>query len=146
VVARATALVLFLAGLVSADVARRAYVACRAGERYLEWHKDPTLQRAHWDAWLKTREAAFDAAVIRGEMGEGERTWRSRAAKAEHDERVAESALKYAVRWFETASDLFSTPPSPWSARARALLGPAREDWRRELAAKGLALDDFPSR
>lgn len=144
--ARAAALAAFLAALVYADVARRAYVACREGERYLLWHRRPELRREHWDAWLKAREASFDAAVARGEMGAIERSWRGRTAKAERDERVSESSLKYAVRWFETAVDLFSTPPSPWAARARAKLGPAREEWRRELAASGLALEDFPSR
>ncbi|MBI5201074.1 MAG: hypothetical protein HY925_05765 [Elusimicrobia bacterium] len=145
-VGRALSLLLFLGALVWADVARRAYVSCRAGERYLEWNRNPKLQREHWDAWLKKREAFFDAELARGAMTKDERMWRSRAAKAEYDERVSESNLKYAVRWFETTVDLFSMPPSPWSAEAKALLGPAREDWRRELASKGLSLDDFAAR
>lgn len=143
---RVAAVAAILAAAVYADIAARAYSACLEGERYLEWHRRPELQRAHWDAWLKGREAGLDAKRRLGEMTEEELSWRLRLARAERDERASESALKYAVRWFETAVDLFSTPPSPWSRRARDRLGPAREEWRRELAAKGIRLEDFPYR
>lgn len=143
---RAAAVAAILAAAVYADIAARAYWACREGERYLEWHRRPELQREHWDGWLKGREAAFEARRRRGEMNEEELAWRLRLARAERDERSSESPLKYAVRWFETAVDLFSTPPSPWSRRARERLGPAREAWRLESAAQGLRLEDFPYR
>ncbi|MBI4347798.1 MAG: hypothetical protein HY553_13160 [Elusimicrobia bacterium] len=143
---RVAAVAAILAAAVYADIAARAYSACLEGERYLEWHRRPDLQREHWDAWLKGRREAFEAERRRGALTEEELAWRLRLARAERDERVSESALKYAVRWFETASDLFSTPPSPWSRRARERLGPAREAWRAELAAKGIRLEDFPYR
>lgn len=146
---RALAAAGVLAGLavfVWADLAWRSRAAWLEGEKYLEWHLKPELQRGHWDAWLKAETARLDAEAAAGRISAEERRWRGDLAKAERDERVAESPLKYAVRWFETASELFSPPPSPWSRRARARLSEARALWSAELAASNLKLEDFAYR
>lgn len=137
-VVRTSLLLLALAALVWGDLAWRARRACLEGERFLAWRDHPELQRAAWDAWLSGERERLAAEARAGRMGEDERRRRAELAQAERDERVAENPLKYAVRWFETAVDLFSTPPSPWSRRAASLLPPARARWERELAQAGL--------
>lgn len=135
-----------LAALVWADLAYRSYVALEEGEKHLDWHKDPSLKQAHWDAWLKAERGRLAAEAAAGRIGADELKWRSELAKTERDERVSESSLKYAVRWLETASELFSPPPTPWSRRARERLEEAKALWGRELAASGASLEEFHHR
>jgi len=132
-----------LSGLVWADLASRARRAYLEGERYMEWHAHPERQRAYWDSWLAGEEARRGALVAAGRMSAEESRLRAGLARAERDERVAEDPLKYAVRWYETGADLFSTPPNPWTARTRTRLEEARALWRGELAASGLKPEEF---
>lgn len=143
---KVSGLLLALGALVWADLARRAYTALNEGERYLAWHDKPELQKDYWDSWLKAEETRLEAEAASGRITARERVWRVAAAKAEHQERLAESPLKYAVRWFETAAELFTPPPTPWSRRARERLEVARLLWSRELAASGLKLEDYSYR
>ena len=129
---------LVLAAAVWADLALRARSALREGERYMEWHAHPELQRAWWDAWLKAEEKRLDGEAAGGRLTAQEARARRDVARAERDERAAESPLKLAVRWFETGADLFAVPPNPWTSKSRARLEEARGLWRRELAASGV--------
>lgn len=135
-----------LGALLWADVARRSYVALREGEKYLAWHRAPESRKAHWDAWLAAENARLDRELAAGRIGADERRWRGELAGVERGERMAESSLKYAVSWFETAVELLSTPGNPWSSRARERLAEARALWKAELAAQGIALEAFDPR
>lgn len=142
----AAAVSAFLAALLWADIARRSYVAFSEGEKYLAWHRAPELRKAHWDAWLAAENARLERELAAGRIGAEERRWRGELAGVERDERVAESSLKYAVGWFETAVELLSAPPNPWSSRARERLAEARALWKAELSAQGVALEAFDPR
>ena len=135
-----------LAGLVWGDLAFRARRAYLEGEKYMDWHAHPERQRAYWDSWLSAEEARWSRVAAAGRIGAEEARQRAALARAERDERVAESPLKYAVRWYETGADLFSTPPNPWTAPTRARLDEARGLWHAELAASGLKPEDYSYR
>lgn len=137
---RGLALAAGLAGLVlalaCADVVLRARTAFREGERHFLWHRDPAAKKAHFDEELARRVRALDAAKASGTMSDLEHAQRISLETVRRDEAVAESSLKLAYRWYETAADLFSTPSNPWARRSRERLIEVGGLWNAERAAR----------
>lgn len=134
--------VVSLYGLVYADVSLRARSAYLEGEKYMEWHRDPALKKAFYDA-----EFAEEKAALESERGKGmpEAEYRQRLALEEfrRDEAVAESSLKYAYHWYKTAVDLFSPPETRWVRLSREKMAHAKELWKAELAREKIPYEDY---
>ena len=116
--------------------ARSAYLE---GEKYLEWDRRPELKKAHFDAELQRREES----LRREKLAPEELEQRLILARFERDQRVAESSLKYATVWFQTAVELFSPPESRWVALSRQKMAQTKELWKKELDAKGVKYQDY---
>jgi hypothetical protein len=127
--------VLAFAVLVSCDLAARARTAYLEGEKYMAWHAQPSLKRAHYDALLAADKVRLAREKAEGRLSMAELDQRFELLRAERDERVAESSAKYALRWFETAAGLFSPPETPGTRTARARAADARAAWLSELKA-----------
>ncbi|MBI3287976.1 MAG: hypothetical protein HYZ74_00480, partial [Elusimicrobia bacterium] len=56
---------------------------------------------------------------------------------------VAESSLKYAFVWYQTAAELFTPPENRWTAEARVKMRQARELWKSELEARKVPYQDY---
>ena len=130
-------------GMVYADLWLRARSAYLEGEKYLEWNLRPELKKSHFDAKLAAKEKRLRGLRAKGELTAGELKDRLELARFQRDERVAESSLKYATIWFQTAVELFSPPESKWVVLSRKKRTEAKELWKNELDAKGIPYQDY---
>jgi hypothetical protein len=128
--------------LVRADLAVRARSAEREGEKWLEWSRKPELKKAFFDAELAARQSELARELAKGELDRGAYERKAGLARFERDQAVAESSLKYAYVWYQTAAELFSPPETRWSVRARAKMTETRALWKRELDARHIPYQD----
>lgn len=132
-----------LLGFAAVDLNLRARSAYLEGQKYLAWDKDPAAKKAHFDKVLAEKQARLDAELSAGRITPSERDQRLELLRFERDERVAESSLKYAYVWFQTAVELFSPPESRWVALSRAKMAETKELWKKELDAKKIPYQDY---
>lgn len=130
-------------GMIYADLVLRARRAYYEGEKYMEWDKNPALKKAHFDAWLSGEEGRLRREAEAGQLTRPELDSRLMLARFERDQRVSESALKYAYAWFQTAVELFSPPESRWVVLSRREMSRAKELWKKELDAKKIPYKDY---
>ena len=139
----AAALVLAVYGLARVDLVLRARSAYLEGERWTEWSAKPELKKAHFDAELALREGELSRELAKGRLERAAYERKSALARFERDQAVAESSLKYAYVWYQTAAELFSPPENRWSALARAKLPQTRVLWKKELDAQKIPYQDY---
>lgn len=125
------------------DLVLRARSAYHEGEKYLRWHEEPALKAAYYDEWLAGKQKQFKAEHEAGTLAKEEFDQRLELARYERDSRVAESSLKYAYVWFQTAVELFSPPESRWVVLSRAKMAQAKALWKAELDAKKIPYQDY---
>ena len=89
------------------------------------------------------RRRCSAAVSTAGRLGETELQHKIGLAAFERDQAVAESSLKYAYVWFQTAAELFTPPESRWTVRAREKMKTTRELWKKELDAKKIPYQDY---
>ena len=109
----------------------------------MEWSRRPELKKAHFDAELAAREAELSRELAKGRLERGAYERKTALARFERDQAVAESSLKYAFVWYQTAAELFTPPESRWTVRAREKMGQARELWKKELDAQKVPYQDY---
>jgi hypothetical protein len=129
--------------MAAADCVLRARSAYLEGEKWLSWHADPKLKAAHFDAELAARLAAVDAEVRAGKTEPAAAERKRLLARFERDQAVAESSVKYAFVWFQTAAELFARPDNPWARKARVRMAEAKELWKKELDARKVPYRDY---
>ncbi len=132
----AAALLAVVYGMARVDLILRARSAYLEGEKWMEWSRKPELKKAHFDAELAARELGkgrLDHAVYERKAG---------LARFERDQAVAESSLKYAYVWYQTAAELFSPPENRWSVLARDKMTQTRALWKKELDAQKIPYQD----
>lgn len=139
----AAALVAAVYGMVRVDLVLRARSAYLEGEKWEEWNRRPELKKAHFDAELSAREAELSRDLAAGRLEKPAYERKLGLARFERDQAVAESSLKYAFVWYQTAAELFSPPENSWSLKARAKLAPTRELWKKELDAQKIPYQDY---
>ena len=139
----AAGLALAVYAMAAVDVVLRARSAYNEGEKWLEWSRRPELKKAHFDAELAARETELGREAAAGRLDAAALERKRGLARFERDEAVAESSLKYAYVWFQSAAELFTPPESRWSARARARMAETRELWKKELDAKKIPYQDY---
>lgn len=139
----AAGLLAFVYAAACADVVLRARSAYLEGEKWLAWDAHPELKKAHFDAELAERRKTFEAERAAGAVSAAEFDRKVGLATFERDQAVAESSLKYAYVWFQTAAELFTPPESRWTARAREKMKSTRELWKRELDAGKIPYKDY---
>ena len=137
------ACILAVYGMVYADVWLRARSAYLEGEKYLEWDRHPELKAAYLDQALAEKQARLLAERAAGGITAEQLSQRLALARFERDEAMAESSLKYAYVWFQTAGELFSPPESRWVIRSRRQMASAKELWKKELDAKKIPYQDY---
>ena len=125
------------------DVVLRARSAYKEGEKWLEWNEHPELKKAHFDAELAARIKKFESERSAGSLSAVEFDKKSALARFERDQMIAESSLKYAYVWFQTAAELFTPPESRWVVMSREKMKTTRELWKRELDAKKIPYQDY---
>jgi hypothetical protein len=125
------------------DVVLRARSAYLEGEKWLSWNEHPDLKKAHFDAELAERRRAFEADRDAGKLTAAEFDKKLALATFERDQAVAESSLKYAYVWYQTAAELFTPPESRWTALSREKMKTTRELWKKELDAKKIPYQDY---
>ncbi|OGR90194.1 MAG: hypothetical protein A3J74_00910 [Elusimicrobia bacterium RIFCSPHIGHO2_02_FULL_57_9] len=130
-------------GLAYADLTLRARSAYYEGQKYLEWDRNPGLKKAHFEALLAVAEQELRRDFQAGKFTAQELQAKLMLARFETDQRLSESALKYAYTWFKTAVDLFSPPESKWAALCRQQLPRAKALWKKELEAKKIPYEDY---
>lgn len=125
------------------DLVLRARSAYLEGEKWLSWSEHPELKKAHFDGVLEARLKALAADRDAGRLTPLEFDRKSGLARFERDQAVAESSLKYAFVWYQTAAELFSPPESRWSVMAREKMKSTRELWKKELDAQRIPYQDY---
>ncbi|UPT74925.1 MAG: hypothetical protein M0D55_04230 [Elusimicrobiota bacterium] len=139
----AVALAAAVYGAARADLWLRARSAYLEGEKWSQWAAKPELKKAHFDAELAAREAELKRELEAGTLDRAAFERKAGLARFERDQAVAESSLKYAYVWYQTAAELFSPPENRWSVLARAKMGETRELWKKELAARKVPYQDY---
>lgn len=139
----AAALLAFVYAAAYADVVLRARSAYREGEKWLSWSEHPELKKAHFDAELARTRAALEADRSAGRLTSAEFDRKLGLATFERDQAVADSSLKYAYVWFQTAAELFTPPESRWTVLSREKMKTTRELWKKELDAKKIPYQDY---
>ena len=125
------------------DIVLRARSAYLEGEKWLSWEAHPERKKAHFDAEFAQRRKTFERERDGGRLTAAEFDKKVELAGFERDEAVAESSLKYAYVWFQTATELFTPPESRWTVRARSKMIETRGLWKRELDAKRIPYQDY---
>ncbi|MBI5247508.1 MAG: hypothetical protein HY923_10020 [Elusimicrobia bacterium] len=125
------------------DLVLRARSAYLEGEKWSSWSARPELKKAHFDAELAAREAELSRELAAGRLERAAYERKTGLARFERDQAVAESSLKYAFVWYQTAAELFSPPENRWSIRARAKMIETRALWKKELDAKKIPYQDY---
>lgn len=126
-----------------ADLVLRARSAYHEGLKYLEWDRNPSLKKAHFDAEFVREEARLGREFSAGRLSASEIEQKLHLARFERDQRLGESSLKYAYVWFQTAVELFSPPESRWVSLSREEMARTKDLWKRELAAKKIPYQDY---
>lgn len=139
----AAAVVAAVYGMVRVDLILRSRSAYLEGEKWMEWNRRPELKAAHFDAELAAREGELTRQLAKGKIDRATFDRQSGLARFERDQAVAESSVKYAYVWFQTAAELFSPPENRWSVRARARMAEARALWKKELDARKIPYQDY---
>lgn len=139
----AAALLAFVYGAAYVDLVLRARSAYREGEKWLEWDRKPELKKAHFDAVLAEREKDLVKERDSGKLAPAVFDKKLGLARFERDQAVAESSLKYAYVWFQSAAELFTPPESRWVVMSRAKMKETRELWKKELDAKKVPYRDY---
>jgi hypothetical protein len=96
------------------EVVSRAHEAWQEGEKYYAWMNDPAQKKAWFDSQLAAQKINQD----------------------DYQRLMADSDLKNAYVWYETATDLFQPPRSQWVAKSEERLKelkPKREAWLKSL-------------
>ena len=133
----------FVAASVYADLVLRARTAYLEGERYMAWHADPALKKAHFSAEFEKTKAELDAQRLAGSLEETEYRQRLSLEEFRRDEAVSESSLKYAYHWYKTAVDLFSPPESRYIRLSREKMAVAKKLWKAELDAAHVPYEEY---
>jgi len=139
----AAGLLVFVYAAACVDVVLRARSAYNEGEKWLLWNEHPDLKKAHFDAELAERQAKLEKDRDAGRLSPAEFDKKLGLARFERDQQVAESSLKYAYVWFQTAAELFTPPESRWTAMSREKMKTTRELWKKELDAKKIPYQDY---
>lgn len=139
----ATALIAAVYGMARVDLYYRSRSAYLEGEKWMEWSRKPELKKAHFDAELAAREGELSRELAKGLLDKAAHDRKAGLARFERDQAVAESSLKYAYVWYQTAAELFSPPENRWSALARGKMSEARELWKKELDAQKIPYQDY---
>jgi hypothetical protein len=142
-VAAAVGLLVFVYAASYADLVLRARSAYLEGRKYLEWNAHPDEKKAHFEAEFQARKKELESRRDAGTLSAADCDKQVELARFERDQAVAESSLKYAYVWFQTAADLFSPPESRWSRLARVEEAKTRELWKKELDAKGIPYKEY---
>ena len=139
----AAALVAAVYGMARVDLVLRSRSAYLEGEKWMEWSRRPELKKAHFDAELAAREAELSRELAKGKLDRASYERKAGLARFERDQAVAESSLKYAYVWYQTAAELFSPPENRWSVLARGKMAEARALWKKELEARKIPYQDY---
>lgn len=139
----AVALLACVYGMARADLWLRARSACLEGDKWMEWSRRPELKKAHFDLEMEARVRALDADLAAGRLDKIAYDRKAALARFERDQAVAESSLKYAFVWYQTAAELFSPPENRWTVEARAKMKDARALWKKELDAQKVPYQDY---
>lgn len=129
--------------MVRVDLMLRARSAYLEGEKWTQWSRRPELKKAFFDAKLSTREGELSSQLASGRLQHGAYERQVGLARFERDSSLAESSLKYAFVWYQTAAKLFSPPESRWTAMARVKMLETRELWKKELDAHKVPYQDY---
>jgi hypothetical protein len=139
----AAGLLAFVYAAACADVVLRARSAYNEGEKWLSWDAHPELKKAHFDGELAEAQAKLEKDRDAGGVTPADFDKKLGLARFERDQQVAESSLKYAYVWFQTAAELFTPPESRWTAMSREKMKTTRALWKKELDAKKIPYQDY---
>ena len=139
----AAALLAAVYGMARADLYLRSRSAYLEGEKWMEWSRKPELKKAHFDSELAARERELSLELAKGRIDRPAYERKVELARFERDQAVAESSIKYAYVWYQTAAELFSPPENRWSVLARARMPETRALWKRELDARKIPHQDY---
>ena len=139
----AAGLLAFVYGAAYVDLVLRARSSYLEGEKWLEWSRRPELKKAHFDGIYAAREVELARKRDAGRLSPAACDKKLFLARFERDQAVAESSLKYAYVWFQSAAELFTPPESRWVVLSRGRMKETRALWKKELDAKKVPYRDY---
>lgn len=139
----AAVLIVAVYGMARADLHLRSRSAYLEGEKWMEWSRKPELKKAHFDSELAAREGELARELAKGKIDSATHARKVELARFERDQAVAESSIKYAYVWYQTAAELFSPPENRWAILARGKMTETRALWKRELDARKIPYQDY---
>jgi hypothetical protein len=139
----AAGLLAFVYAAACVDVVLRARSAFLEGEKWLSWNEHPEFKKAHFDSEFDERRRAIERERDSGRLSAGDFDKKMQLASFERDQAVAESSLKYAYVWYQSAAELFTPPESRWTRRAREKMISTRVLWKKELDTKKIPYQDY---
>lgn len=129
--------------LIYADVVSRAKESYNEGEKYMAWHKDPSLKVKAFEAIYAAKKAKIDEDLSRKKISDQDYQSKLETLEFEKKYNIDESSLKYAYQWYKDTYELFSPPESKWVKAARAKAPEALEMWKQELRDKKIPFEDY---
>jgi len=129
--------------MIYADVVLRARHAYLEGEKYMSWHRDPSLKETALREDLKKTSEKLEKELKKGTISKKEYDRRLETEEFVFNRRLEESSVKYAYVWYQTTVELFSPPESRWVKLARQKMSSARELWKQELNSKNIPFEEY---
>ncbi|PKN01644.1 MAG: hypothetical protein CVU77_03825 [Elusimicrobia bacterium HGW-Elusimicrobia-1] len=129
--------------IVYIDVVARARHAYMEGEKYWQWHEQPSLKAAFFDEKLVNEKTQLKKRLDKGKISADEYDVRVEIIEAGNQREREESSIKYAYVWYKTAVELFSPPESKWVKLSRQKMPLAKDLWRKELKAKKIPFEEY---
>lgn len=138
----------FLAAALFVTIAARADLSLRAretylkGEKYYNWHLNPSAKEVFClEKYGKTRKF-LDELSAAGRITGPQYAEKLAAAEFKKASALEDSSIKQACLWLRTAA-LFEVPENRWSRLAREKLPEAAEAWKTELKSKNIPFQDY---
>ncbi len=125
------------------DVVSRARHAYLEGEKYMQWHENPSLKKDFYDKKLAARKEELKKQLEKGKITQREYEIQAEIAEVGIKRELEESSVKYAYVWYKTAVELFSPPESKWVQLSRQKMPIAKELWKEELRKKKIPFQEW---
>jgi hypothetical protein len=129
--------------LIYVDVITRSKEAYLEGEKYLSWHKDPSLKSQYFQNLYVGEKTKLDRQLEKKKISSEEYEEKLDILKFDQEFSLAESPLKYAYQWFKDAYELFSPPECKWVRLSREKAPQVLEMWKEELRSKKIPFEDY---
>ncbi len=129
--------------VVFVDLTLRARGAYIEGEKYYNWHRNPSEKKAFFLQEYRKAEKNLDESLSSGKVTREQYQSRLELAGFELNRHLKDSSIKHAYAWYRTAAELFTPPESKWVRLSRKKMLKARRLWKEDLEKRDIPFQDY---